>query len=171
MLIGGFRYSPDRLILFVGMGCGGGTSGDLSMGDASILAGTFQVTLVAPDASSGRRAIPRWLARSTTEPRRPACSGRCPRRWATVGCSSLVPFCNTPLRQQRGLCRRQHLPSLSQGGVGRQRAGQRLFPLVTSICNRSRVPISRWLVPRCPSRRFSGAPSLRSQPAAAPMPR
>lgn len=83
--------------LFLGVGCGGGTSGNLAMGDASILAGTFQVTLVAPDASTGAAGYTSLVGKVN--------DGATPSslQWtvsSTVGdCQLLkpkVPFCNTP---------------------------------------------------------------------------
>lgn len=83
--------------LFGALACGGGSAGDLSMGDASILAGTFQVTLVAPDTATGVAGYTSLVGKVN--------DGATPSslQWtvaATVGdCQLLkprVPFCNTP---------------------------------------------------------------------------
>lgn len=83
--------------LFAGMACGGGPAGDLSQGDASILAGTFQVTLVAPDSATGAAGYTSLVGRVS--------DGATPSslQWtvvSTVGdCQLLkprVPFCSTP---------------------------------------------------------------------------
>lgn len=79
-------------------GCGSAEmTGDLSMGDPSVLAGTFQVSLVAPDTVTGTAGYTSLVGKVT--------SGATPAsvQWSvasTVGECKLmkprVPFCNTP---------------------------------------------------------------------------
>ena len=81
-----------------GLGCGGGgMTGDQSMGDPQVLAGTFQVTLVAPDTVTSTPGYTSLVGKVS--------DGATPSSvlWtvaSTVGdCQLLkprVPFCNTP---------------------------------------------------------------------------
>lgn len=98
MSISIFQMAPLAIsFLCLGAGCGSGPAGDLSTGDPSILAGTFQVTLVPPDTLTGVAGYTSLVGKVN--------DGATPSsvQWtvaSTVGdCQLLkprVPFCNTP---------------------------------------------------------------------------
>ncbi|MBL9002691.1 MAG: hypothetical protein JNJ46_00525 [Myxococcales bacterium] len=81
----------------IGCGSGGETGGDLSMGSPGVLAGTFQVTLVAPDAVTGSTGYTSLLGKVSNGP---SPSGVLWTVASSMGdCTLLkprVPFCNTP---------------------------------------------------------------------------
>lgn len=93
------RWQGVGVFLFIGtLGCSStDAGGDQTMGDPSVLAGTFQVTLVAPDSVTGTAGYTSLVGK-VNDGATPASV-----QWTTVSTSGdcrlrkpRVPFCNTP---------------------------------------------------------------------------